>query len=66
MSDSEYKRLLHEARGRGAWWPGCLGVMSIGEKIAVALVLNRSEWLTEYGYSIPVAKNRSGLGLSNF
>ena len=60
MSDSEYKHLLGKARdavrgGRDAW-----GVMAAGEKVAVALVLNRSEWLTEYGYSIPEAIDRCG------
>jgi hypothetical protein len=37
-----------------------LGVMSAGEKVAVALVLNRPEWLTEYGYTIPEAIDRTG------
>ena len=34
--------------------------MSTGEKVAVALVLNRPEWLTEYGYTIPEAIDRTG------
>ena len=32
--------------------------MSTGEKVAVALVLNRPEWLAEYGYTIPEATDR--------
>ena len=58
MSDNEYRHLLGKARdakrgGRDAW-----GVMSTGEKVAVAL--NRPEWLTEYGYTIPEAIDRTG------
>lgn len=34
--------------------------MSTGEKVAVALVLNRPDWLTEYGYTIPEAIDRTG------
>ena len=61
MSDNEYQHLLRKAReaksgGRDAW-----SVMSTGEKVAVALVLNRPEWLTEYGYTIPEAIDRTGL-----
>jgi hypothetical protein len=60
MDDNEYRRLLGKARdakqgGRDAW-----NVMSTGEKVAVALVLNRPEWLTEFGYTIPEAIERSG------
>jgi hypothetical protein len=60
MSDNEYQKLLGKARdakhgGRDAW-----SVMSTGEKVAVALVLNRPEWLTEYGYTIPEAIDRTG------
>lgn len=60
MSDDVYRHLISKARdakrgGREAW-----GVMSTGEKVAVALVLNRPEWLTEYGYTIPEAIDRSG------
>lgn len=41
--------------GHDAW-----GVQSTGEKVAVALVLNRADWLTEIGYTIPEAIERSG------
>jgi hypothetical protein len=55
-----YEHLLHKARdakrgGRDAW-----AVQSTGEKVAVALVLNRSEWLAEYGYTIGEAIDRAG------
>jgi hypothetical protein len=55
-----YEHLLHKARdakrgGHHAW-----AVQSTGEKVAVALVLNRSEWLAEYGYTIAEAIDRAG------
>lgn len=31
-----------------------------GEKVAVALVLNRADWLTQIDYTIPEAIERSG------
>ncbi len=43
------------AFGRTAW-----AVQSTGEKIAVALVLNRADWLEEYGYTIAEAIERTG------
>jgi hypothetical protein len=56
-----YEHLLHKARnamrgGHDAW-----AVQSTGEKVAVALVLNRADWLAEYGYTIAEAIERSGL-----
>ncbi len=59
MND-RYEHLLRKARdakhgGHGAW-----GVQSTGEKVAVALVLNRANWLTQIGYTIPEAIERSG------
>ena len=55
-----YEHLLHKVRdakrgGHDAW-----AVQSTGEKLAVALVLNRPDWLTEYGYTIAEAIDRSG------
>jgi len=41
--------------GRGAW-----AVQSTGEKVAVALVLNRADWLEEIGYTIAEAIERAG------
>ena len=56
-----YAHLLHKAQdakrgGHEAW-----RVQSTGEKVTVALVLNRPEWLTEYGYTIAEAIERAGL-----
>ncbi len=60
MND-HYEHLLRKSRdakrgGRDAW-----GVQSTGEKVAVALALNRADWLTEIGYTIPEAIGRSGV-----
>ncbi len=58
MND-HYEHLLRKSRdakrgGRDAW-----GVQSTGEKVAVALVLNRADWLAEIDYTIPEAIDRS-------
>jgi hypothetical protein len=60
MND-RYEHLLRKARdakrgGHDAW-----GVQSTGEKVAVALVLNRADWLTQIGYTMPEAIERSGV-----
>ena len=59
MND-RYEHLLRKSRdakrgGHDAW-----GVQSTGEKVAVALVLNRADWLTQIDYTIPEAIERSG------
>ncbi len=58
--DPEYKHFFRKARaakigGIDAWRP-----QSTGEKVAVALVLNRADWLQEIGYTIPEAIERAG------
>lgn len=59
--NSRYEHLLRKARdakrgGHDAWI-----VQSTGEKVAVALVLNRADWLAEYEYTIAEAIDRAGL-----
>ena len=58
MND-RYEHLLRKSRdakhGGHAWH-----VQSNGEKVAVALTLNRADWLAEIGYTIPEAIERSG------
>ena len=59
MND-RYEHLLRKSRdakrgGYDAWV-----VQSTGEKVAVALVLNRADWLAEIDYTIPEAIDRSG------
>ncbi len=58
--NERYRHLLNKARnamrcGRCAW-----AVQSTGEKVAVALVLNRADWLEEFGYTIAEAIERAG------
>lgn len=36
------------------------GVLSTGEQLAAALVLNRADWLAEMGYTMPEAIDRIG------
>jgi len=60
MSDSEYRHLFGKSRdarrgGREAW-----EVQSTGEKVAVALVLNRPEWLASMNYTLAEAIHRTG------
>ena len=59
MND-HYEHLLRKSRdasrgGHDAW-----AVQSTGEKVAVALTLNRADWLAEIDYTIPEAIERSG------
>ena len=51
-----FRKLLDAKRGGDAAW----SVQSTGERVAVALVLNRADWLAEIGYTIPEAIERSG------
>lgn len=60
MSDVEYRHLLGKARdakrgGREAW-----AVQSTGEKLAVALALNRADWIASLGYTLGEAIARVG------
>ncbi len=60
MND-RYEHLLRKSRdanrgGQGAW-----AVQSTGEKVAVALVLNRADWLAQIDYTIPEAIERTGM-----
>ncbi|MBE0315562.1 hypothetical protein [Xanthomonas citri] len=41
---------------------GGFGVLSTGEKLAAALVLNRFDWLTQMGYTVAEAIDRIGPG----
>ena len=58
MND-RYEHLFRKSRdakrgGHDAW-----SVQSTGEKVAVALVLNRADWLAEMQYTIAEAIERS-------
>ena len=59
-SNPKYEHLFRKAQdaqrgGHNAW-----AVQSTGEKTAVALVLNRADWLGEHGYTIAEAIERTG------
>ena len=59
-SNSKYDHLFRKAQdakrgGHDAW-----AVQSTGEKVAVALVLNRADWLVEQDYTIAEAIERTG------
>ena len=59
MND-RYEHLLRKSRdakrgGHNAW-----AVQSTGERVAVALVLNRADWLAGIDYTIAEAIERSG------
>jgi hypothetical protein len=56
----QYQHLLRKAQdadrgGHIAWV-----VQSTGERVAVALVLNRADWLAEIGYTLAEAIERAG------
>ena len=58
--NGRYWHLLNKALdakrgGHNAW-----SVLSTGEKVAVALVLNRADWLAEFDYTIAEALERAG------
>ena len=57
---AHYEHLLRKSQdarhgGHEAWI-----VQSTGERVAVALVLNRADWLMEINYTIAEAIERSG------
>lgn len=60
QENSEFRHLLGKARdaktgGMDAW-----SVQSTGEKVAVALVLNRADWLASMNYTLAEAIDRAG------
>lgn len=57
----QYEQLIRKARDARRGGFDALRVQSTGEKVSVALVLNRSDWLAELGYTIPEAIERAGL-----
>ena len=58
--NDRYNHLLNKARQAMRFVRTAWAVQSTGEKIAVALVLNRADWLEEYGYTIAEAIERTG------
>lgn len=60
MSDVEFRHLLGKARDAAAGGDAAWSVQSTGEKLAVALVLNRFDWLQSMDYTIAEAIDRVG------
>ena len=59
MND-RFAHLLRKSRDAKQGGPEAWAVQSTGEKVAVALVLNRADWLAEHGYTIAEAIERTG------
>ena len=59
MND-RYEHLLRKSRDAKRGDHDAWAVQSTGERVAVALVLNRADWLAEIDYTIPEAIERSG------
>jgi hypothetical protein len=58
--NGRYQHLLNKARDAKRGGHDAGSVQSTGEKVAVALVLNRADWLAEYQYTIAEAIERAG------
>jgi hypothetical protein len=56
----EYEHLLSKARDAKRGGVDAWAVQSTGEKVAVALVLNRADWLNEMEFTLAEAIDRSG------
>ena len=59
MSD-RYQHLLRKSLDAKRGGHAARAVQSTGERVAVALDLNRADWLAEIDYTIPEAIERSG------
>lgn len=60
MDSYEFKHLLAKARDAATGGVDAWRVQSTGEKLAVALVLNRFDWLQAMDYTIAEAIERVG------
>ena len=58
--NGRYEHLLRKSRDAKRGGHDTWTVQSTGERVAVALVLNRADWLSEIDYTIPEAIERSG------
>jgi hypothetical protein len=59
MTDNDYEQLLRKARDAKRGGIDSWSVQSTGEKVAVALVLNRADWLASIDYTLAEAIDRS-------
>ena len=60
MSDTEFRHFYGKARDAKRGGVDAWRVQSTGEKAAVALALNKPEWLEIMGYTIVEAIERAG------
>jgi len=60
MNQAEFKHLLGKARSAKEGGLEFWSVQSTGEKVAVALVLNRADWLASIDYTLAEAIDRTG------
>ena len=56
---SEYQHLLRKARDAKRGGVNSWSVQSTGEKVAVALALNKPEWLAQMDYTLAESIDRS-------
>lgn len=54
---ADFQSIVEKCRSAQA---GDWGVVSTGEQLMAALVLNRADWIESMGYTIPDALNRLG------
>ena len=59
-SNPKYVHLFRKAQDAQRGSHDAWAAQSAGEKAAVALVLNRADWLAEHGYTIAEAIERTG------
>lgn len=60
MSDGIYRHFLGKARDAQAGGYAAWSAMSTGEQAAVALVLNRHDWVNRMGFTMVQAIERAG------
>jgi len=60
MGDAEYRHFLSKARDAQQGGVDAWSVQSTGEKVAVALALNRADWLASMNYTMAEAIERAG------
>ena len=60
MSAAEYRHFLSKARAAKEGGDAAWSVQSTGEKVAVALALNRADWLAAMNYTLAEAIERAG------
>lgn len=60
MCDAEFRHYFGKAKDAKRGEKDAWDVQSTGEKVAVALALNKPEWLASLGYTLAEAIDRTG------